>query len=43
MLYDRGFALHDVADVLGHRDVSVTQRIYVQAREGTAQRLASMA
>lgn len=43
MLEDQHWALHDVADLLGHRDSSVTQRIYVQAREDVAQRLAALA
>lgn len=43
MLEDQGRALHDVADLLGHRDSSVTQRIYVQAREDVARRLAALA
>lgn len=42
MIYDLGSDLHDVADVLGHADVTVTQRVYVQAREGVAARLAAL-
>lgn len=43
MLYDKGFDVHDVADCLGHSDPTVTQRIYVQARQGVAARLARLA
>lgn len=43
MLYDMHFDVHDVAEVLGHADPTVTQRIYVQSREGVASRLAQQA
>ena len=43
MLYDQNYDVHDVAEVLGHADPTITQRIYVQAREGVAERLAARA
>jgi integrase len=43
MLFDLDCDVHDVAEVLGHADPTVTQRIYVQAREGVASRLAQRA
>lgn len=41
LIYDLGVDLVDTAEALGHADVSVTQRIYVQAREGSADRVAA--
>jgi integrase len=41
LIYDLRVDLVDVAEALGHADVSVTQRVYVQAREGSAARVAA--
>ena len=41
LIYDLGIDLVDVSEALGHSDVSVTQRIYCQAREGSADRVAA--
>ena len=41
MIYELEMALVDAAEALGHADVSVTMRIYCQARDGAAERLAA--
>jgi integrase len=41
MIFDLHCELLDVAEALGHADVGVTQRVYLQAREGSTERVAA--
>lgn len=41
MLFEAKMNEQDVCDALGHHDISVTQRIYLQAREGSTARMAA--
>lgn len=41
LIFDLHCDLLDACDALGHADVSVTQRVYLQAREGSTERVAA--
>jgi hypothetical protein len=41
MLDDRGLSVHTVSATLGHRDVGVTERIYLKGRHGYSDQVAA--